>query len=123
MLFRNSGISQYLSSWTVGAICNIMVVCFSQIISIYERQNRLKIAILKPKIKRILLQTTNLNEKSHRTEKKKALFKRICRQKCCQERGLQYGKTWRKYLQEKRLLRFCALSNHTFQSDGGLEPF
>ena len=37
MLFLISGISQYLSSWTVGAICNIMVVCLSQIISICER--------------------------------------------------------------------------------------
>lgn len=51
-----------------------MIVSFSQIISICERQNRLKIAILKPKITKIILQTANLNRKTHKTEKKKALF-------------------------------------------------
>ena len=63
MQFRISGI-QFLSSWTDGANCNIMVVRFSQIISICERKNRLKIAILKPKITKILLQTTNLKRKN-----------------------------------------------------------
>ena len=69
-------------------------ILLSQIISICERENRLKNAILKPKITRILSQTANLNRKTCKIEKKKALFKRIYRQKCCQERGLQYGKTW-----------------------------
>jgi hypothetical protein len=78
-----------------------MIVRFSQIILFCETKKRLKVAIPKPKINQLSLQTAYSDRKMHKIEKKMLFFKQIRRQKCCRNGGYN-GKTRRKYLQKKR---------------------